>query len=185
MRYSKNVMKSLKEIIMVQKKSTFKDKWGDKIAAAGHTQLPNLLIKHMGELEVKPSEFTIIAGILVHKRSKADPFPSIRTLSMYSGLTEKSVSRLVSSLRRKRLIRTNEPNGKVNRYDFSPLVMRLESYAQSPQNQQLPPAKMRVPPPTNLRDEEEAVKKKRERRHFGSGKTELLADIMARTRGPY
>ena len=138
----------------------------------------------MGELGVKPSEFTIITGILVHKRSKADPYPSIRTLSKYSGLTEKSVSRLVGSLRRKRLIRTNEPNGKVNHYDFSPLIIRLESYAQSPPNQQQPPTKMRVLPPTNLRDEEDVFKKKKERRYVGSGKPESLADIMARTRGP-
>lgn len=158
--------------------SSFLAKWGTIVASGGHTQIPNLLIQHMDELDIRPSEFKIIAGILVHKRSKANPFPSIRTLSQYSGLTEKSVSRLVSSLRKKRLISTNEPNGKVNHYDFSLLITRLESYAQSPQNLEQPPPKMRGLPPTSLGDEEEAIKKKRERRYVGSGKTQSLAEIL-------
>lgn len=176
-------MKSLKVVMMPQKKSTFKDKWGEVIASAGHAQIPNLLIKHMGELGVSPSELTIIAGILVHKRTKAKPFPSIRTLSQYSGLTEKSVSRLVGSLRRKRIVSTNEPNGKVNHYDFAPLIPRLESYAQPPQNRTQPPAKMRGLPPPNWRDEEEAMKKKKEKRYLGSGKVESMGSIISRTHG--
>ena len=174
-------MKFLKEVVMLQKKTTFKDKWGETVASAGHAQIPNLLIKHLGELGVKPSEFTIIAGILVHKRSKANPFPSIKTLSKYSGLTERSVSRLVSSLRQKRLISTDGPAGKVNHYDFSILKARLESYAHPPQKREQPPTKMRVPPPPSLRDEEEAIKKKRGRRYFSSGKVESLGGIIART----
>lgn len=177
-------MKFLKEIVMTQKKTTFKDKWGETVASAGHTQIPNLLIKHMGELEVKPSELTILAGILVHKRSKANPFPSIKTLSQYSGLTEKSVSRLVGSLRRKKLLSTNEPNGKVNHYDFSPLIFRLESYAQPPQKQVRPPAKMRALLPTNLGDEEEVTKKRKERRHVGSGKPAHIGEVLSRRSWP-
>lgn len=168
-----------------KKKTSFKDKWGPIVASGGHTQVPNLLIQHMDELDIRPSEFKIIAGILVHKRSKANPFPSIKTLSKYSGLTEKSVSRLVGTLRKKKLISTNGPKGKVNHYDFSLLKMQLESYAQSPQKCEQPPTEMRVPLPTNLRDEEEAIKKKRERRYVGSGKLEHVSSAMPNLhRGP-
>lgn len=116
---------------VTKKTASFSDKWSVLIEDRGYTQIPNLLIRHMGDLGITPIEYAVINGLLSHQWSEENSFPSLNTISSYIGRSRGTAQSAVRSLENKGLI-IRKPRGgnETNEYDFGPLVERLESYAQ-------------------------------------------------------
>lgn len=159
-------------------------KWGELIASNGHTALPNLLIEHVVDLKLSPSEFLIIACILRYKWSDEDPYPSADTLHKLSGLATNTVRTQIRQLKRRGLVkvvvRTNGNNAQQsNGYDFTPMRKRLESYAQPTRGRASPYPKVnsRAYPPTNTK-EDAAMKTQEKRRSTSSGKLSSVRNVL-------
>lgn len=122
-------MKSLKAVTMSN--HDFISKWSPAIKQKGYTQVPNLLIKHQSDLGITSTEMVVILGLLMHRRTKKNPYPSLSTLAGYGGKARNTVQGAARSLAAKGLIRRIfRGSNKTNEYDIMPLVERLESYTQ-------------------------------------------------------
>jgi DNA-binding transcriptional MocR family regulator len=85
----------------------------------------------MGDLGITPLEYTVISGLLSHQWSEDNPYPSLTTVSSYIDRSRGTAQAAVRSLEKKGfVIRISRGSNETNEYDFSPLVERLESYAQ-------------------------------------------------------
>jgi DNA-binding transcriptional MocR family regulator len=116
---------------VIKKTTSFSDKWSVLIEDRGYTQIPNLLIRHMGDLGITPLEYAVISGLLSHQWSEDNPYPSLTTVSSYIGRSRGTAQAAVRSLENKGfVIRILRGSNETNEYDFRPLVERLKSYAQ-------------------------------------------------------
>ena len=170
---------------LTKQNTTFSSKWGTLVAGKGHTSLPNLLIKHLVDLQVSPSEFLVIVCVLMHKWSDEDPYPSADTLSKLSGLAVNTVRTQIRQLKKRGLIkivhRTNENKAQQsNGYDFEPLRKKLESYAQPTLKRASPYPRTSSQAYSQTNTKEEAVNKTREKRHSkNSGKLTSVAEVLS------
>ena len=167
------------------KRYTFKDKWGKPVADSGHTSLPNLLIDHLVDLRIGPSEFLVITCVLKYKWSDENPYPSADTLSKLSGLAPGTVRTQIRKLKKKGLIkvvfRTNKKTNaqESNGYDFTPLKKRLESYTQPTRRQASPYSKTNSQAYPQLNTKEEAVNNtQRKRRSRNCGKPTPIGEVL-------
>lgn len=154
--------------------------------------MPNLLIRHLGDLDITPIEFAVIVGLLSHQWTVAKPYPSLSTVASYIGRSRGTIQAAARSLDLNEegegkglILRVSRGGNMTNEYDTSPLTKRLESYAQ-PIEKSIPTQRKADSLSHRKVDTEEyaANKTHRKRRNGNSGKLELLADIAARTRGP-
>ena len=158
----------------------FEEKWSRSIAQHGHTPLPNLLIEHQSDLEITPSELTVILGLLKHRWTREEPFPSVNRLGTYSGLAHQTIRRNLRSLEAKSLIKRILRKGETSKYDIKPLIQKLESYAQpktNPAQKRADPySKTRGSPYPKLNNKEDPYKNTK--RKYSNGKAEKIGEIM-------
>lgn len=118
--------------------SDMMDKWGEKVAQRGFSQTPNYLLFINQfideEKRLSPLEVLIliqIAGTWWQKNEL--PFPSIRTLAIRCGTSERQVLRALSKLESLELIKRTKrrQSGLIasNAYDLGPLVAHLNLIA--------------------------------------------------------
>lgn len=132
-------------------------KWGKKIAERGFTQIPNYLLNlNMfvdEEMKISASETIILIHLIANWWHKDDlPFPSMKTLSERSGISERQVQRALKALEEKEyLSRKKRRINKVissNAYDLSPTVEILNLIANQFKNKH--PRKI-IEPTTGVR----------------------------------
>ena len=158
----------------------FADKWSPAIKRKGYTQVPNLLIKHQADLGITSTEMVVIIGLLMHRRTKKNPYPSLNTIGSYGGKSRNTAQGAARSLEHKGLIRRIFRGGnKTNEYDIAPLVKRLESFTQPIENSiptyQKPDSRRYQETDTK----EEAVNNKQVVRPAGnSGKPAAIGDVL-------
>jgi len=120
------------------------DKWGRLVAERGFTQVPNYLLMInqfvSDEAKLSPVEQLVLLQ-LVSSWWKKDqlPFPSMRTLAVRIGASERQVQRAITHLEKlnflKRIKRVRRGIIAANAYDLGPLVEVLDLIAQSFPNQ--------------------------------------------------
>lgn len=113
-------------------------KWGEAVARRGFAQIPNYLINlnqfAAKEDRLSPLELLILIELAAAwwKRDEK-PFPSMRTLSVRCGTSERQVLRAISHLEEleflKRIKRRTKGIISSNAYDLEPLVSMLEVVA--------------------------------------------------------
>jgi DNA-binding transcriptional ArsR family regulator len=109
---------------------SFNDKWPAESGIGGYTMVPNTLLKHYQKLKLTPGEFLILVNIESFRWVvERLPFPSIEMLSKRTGMSERTVTRTISSLQNQRgvLIRYKR-RGTSNQYSLDPLVEKLIEY---------------------------------------------------------
>lgn len=158
----------------------FKNKWSPAIAQGGYTQIPNLLIIHTADLGITPTEFVFLACMLMYKRTRENPFPSLTTVSSYTGKSRNTMQAAARNLETKGLIeRVSRGGNKTNEYNVTPLQEKLESYAQ--------PIRKSIPIYRNtdsssyrkIDTEEDALEKTKRRRRFNkSTKPTSLKEVL-------
>lgn len=120
---------------------SFEQKWSKAIHEHGFTAIPNLLFSHRKELGLTAPEFFVLAAIETFRWSVENPWPSLEALRRRTGYTPRTLSRTISSLQRKGLVKRIRRTGTSNMYSLEPLVHRLDQIAISV----LPPGKDRPP----------------------------------------
>ena len=115
-------------------------KWGEVVARRGFAQLPNYLINLNQfidkEERLSPLELLILIELAAAWwRRDEMPFPSMRTLSVRCGTSERQVLRAISHLEElkflKRVKRRTKGIISSNAYDLEPLVSMLEAVAKA------------------------------------------------------
>lgn len=116
------------------------EKWGELVADRGFAQIPNYLLYLNqfldDEHKLSPIELMVLVQIVASWwRRKELPFPSMATLAVRSGVSERQVQRAVARLEKgrflKRVKRRNSGIVASNAYDLSPLVEILETVARA------------------------------------------------------
>jgi hypothetical protein len=128
-------------------------KWGRDVAGAGFAQVPNYLLRFnqftSDEDRLSPTELLLLIELAGTWWKKDDlPFPSMKTLAVRCGTSERQILRAVKRLEEIPLLqRVNRKKKGIiasNAYDLSPLVEILQVIAET-----YPPERRR-----KLRDEQ-------------------------------
>lgn len=114
------------------------NKWGEAVARRGFAQIPNYLI-NLNQFAAKEDRLSPLELLILIELSAAwwkrdeKPFPSMRTLSVRCGTSERQVLRAISRLEElefiKRVKRRTKGIISSNAYDLEPLVAMLEAVA--------------------------------------------------------
>lgn len=120
------------------------DKWGRDVAGRGFAQIPNylLLLNTFVDKEdrLSPLELLLLIELIGSWWKKDElPFPSIRTLAIRCGASERQVARAMKRLEEVPLIRRQKRRTKglisSNSYDLAPLVEMLEEVSRQYPNE--------------------------------------------------
>ncbi len=114
-------------------------KWGDSVARRGFAQIPNylLLLNQFldDESRLAPVELLLLIELVGTwwKREEL-PFPSIKTLAVRCGVSDRQVQRAIGNLERRGLLKRTKRrsnNGIIasNAYDMKPATAFLEEVA--------------------------------------------------------
>lgn len=115
-------------------------KWGKAVAVRGFAQVPNHLLLLNLFLEegsrLSPVELLVLIQLVGSWWKKDEmPFPSMRTLSVRCGVSERQIQRAVSALISKNIISKVKRRTKgiiaSNAYDLEPLVALLNEIAKA------------------------------------------------------
>lgn len=113
-------------------------KWGDSVASRGFSQVPNYLLFINQFIDrdnsLSPLELLILIQLSGAWWTKDEmPFPSMRTLAIRCGTSERQVLRAVGKLEEVGLLKRVKRRSKgliaSNAYDLSPLVEMLQEVA--------------------------------------------------------
>jgi hypothetical protein len=164
--------------------ANFIRKWSEVIAKEGYVQVPNLLIRHLGDMKVTPVEFAVIVGLLSHMWDEKNPYPAVDTIASYIGRSRNSTQAAARSLdvdkgHGKGLILRIPRGNMTNEYDIRPLIKRLESYAQ-PIEKSIPSHRKSGDSTYREVDTEEyhPNKTQEKRRSTSSGKLSSAGDVL-------
>lgn len=104
----------------------FIEKWTPEIAAYNFTQVPNLLIHCQGHLGLTDGELVTLIQLMKFWYShESRIFPSIETLTKYSGNGYSTVQRRLKNLEKKGFIKRRHRYGTSNDYDLVNLRIKL------------------------------------------------------------
>lgn len=108
--------------------TVFAAKWSAQIATQGFTCVPNALFKNMERFKLTPSELVLLIILDSYRWSYRNlPFPSIETISKQMGCSKRHVTRLLTSLVKKKLIKRYSRKNQTNIYDIAPLIKWLHT----------------------------------------------------------
>ncbi len=120
--------------------SDIAEKWGKTVAERGFAQVPNhllLLNQFLSEEgRLSPVELLVLMQLVGSWwRVNELPFPSMRTLAMRCGVSERQILRAVTRLEKlgllKRVNRRSKGIIAANSYDLQPLVATLQQVAKA------------------------------------------------------
>lgn len=136
--------------------SEVSSKWGEEVADRGFSQVPNYLLLLNQFIEpdkrLSPLELLILIELSGSWWKKNEqPFPSMRTLAIRCGTSERQVLRAISRLEEltliKRVKRRSEGLIASNAYDLTPLVEMLTEVARQYPNEFPRKPKVAATPP--------------------------------------
>ncbi|MBS0295287.1 MAG: helix-turn-helix domain-containing protein [Proteobacteria bacterium] len=113
------------------------DKWGVRVAERGFAQIPNYLLQlnqFLGEEHLSPVELLVLLHLVGAWWKKDElPFPSVATLAVRSGVSNRQVQRALNRLEELKLLARvkRRTRGIItsNAYDLAPLVSFLNDLA--------------------------------------------------------
>lgn len=131
---------------------SFQDKWPAESGDMGYTMIPTTLLEYYRDLRLTPGEFLILVNIESFRWSVDRlPFPSIEKLSRRTGMSERTVTRTISSLQNQRRVITRyKRRGTSNQYSVEPLVEKLIEIAIAKDEDLWQSSQLRHSDPTDL-----------------------------------
>lgn len=149
--------------------SDIEEKWGAAIARRGFAQIPNYLLILNQFLDedsrLSPVELLVIIE-LAGTWWKADemPFPSVRTLAVRCGTSDRQIQRAISRLESRNLIKREKRRSKIgviasNAYNLKPAVEFLNEVARVFPNEypRSPRERIKLNPPSEGNDQLDSV----------------------------
>lgn len=104
-------------------------KWSAELVEYGFTQIPNSLIRCQGHLDLKDGELVTLLQLMTFWFTSARKvYPSIATLSQYSGNGRSTIQRRLMYLEQKGFIARSRRFLKTNMYDLSPSAKLLQKH---------------------------------------------------------
>jgi len=98
------------------------EKWGDVVgkgARKGFTIVPELLLKHQGDLKITAIEMNVLINLIAHWwYAERQPFPSDQKIADRMGVNARTVQRAMASLEEKRLIDRNATKYRLTSGDY-------------------------------------------------------------------
>lgn len=175
--YSKDVMRYLK--MTVNNDYNFSSRWSHRLATDGFTALPNILIRNQGKLGITDPEMVVLISLASFKWDRQMPYPSVATLSSYSGKSIGAVRNNLRSLSTKGLIKRVYRDNQTSKYDLRPLIKVLESYTQPINKSTHPHQKSDTPARLKIDTKEDSFNNTKERRHrTGGGKLTIIGKLL-------
>lgn len=117
--------------------------WGERVAARGFTQIPNYLMM-INQFLAEEAHLTPVQLLVIYQLVAAwwekdkPPFPSMRTIAIRSGVSERQVMRSINELEKRNLIkRVKRGRGAVkvsNAYDLTGLTNLMNEIDESYKN---------------------------------------------------
>jgi hypothetical protein len=111
-------------------------RWGDAVLP-GFQPVPDVLIRHMGALDISSTELAVILNITLHWWGTGSmPFPRPSAIARRMNVTARTVERAIAELEKKELLKRLRPEPRVGqtsirRFDLSGLKKRLEILGRS------------------------------------------------------
>ena len=117
-------------------------RFGDRMLDAGHTAVPNLVLRHYARLGVTPAELVFVLEVWTFWWSERDPFPSLGTIADRMGISRRQARNYVHSLKERGHLAVTERSAPgrgqlTSEYDFGPFldaVRKLDSKGNDPRN---------------------------------------------------
>lgn len=118
--------------------SEVSDKWGSSVAQRGFSQIPNslLLLNQFADPKLSPLELLLLIELsgMWWKRDEP-PYPSMKTLAIRCGASERQVARAIKRLEEIPLLTREKRRSKgiisTNAYNLTPLAEALEVVAKA------------------------------------------------------
>lgn len=109
----------------------FFELYGKIISQDGVTPIPMALFRYQKELRLDCTELVFICYVMTYRWTAGDPYPSIKKMTVATGISEKTLHNYKKSLVSKNYLRlvkrSNPQKGNMsNGYDFTPLLEALE-----------------------------------------------------------
>lgn len=163
----------------------FSDKWSHRLQSDGFTTIPNTLIKSQARLGITDPEMVVLVALVSFKWNRQMPYPSVATLSSFTGKTTGAVRNNLRNLEKKGLIRRVFRESQTNKYDLSPLIKVLDSYAQTVKKSTHPSHKFNSSPYQKNDTKEYAANNIKTRTHSRySGKPVSIGELLGRRYPP-
>jgi hypothetical protein len=107
-------------------------RWGEDVTRAGYQPLPDALLIHQTELGLRSEDLNVLLHLLMHWH-EADrmPFPRPTTIAKRMGVSERSVQRSLTRMRKFGILgkqRFRNEDGR-QAFDLRPLIERLTPLA--------------------------------------------------------
>ena len=112
-------------------------RFGDAILAAGHTAVPNLVLRYYAKLGISDGEMMFTLQVWSHWWTARDPHPSIQTIAARMGKKERQVQYYVQGLRDKGFLQVvdrfdpTQGGQLTSEYDYSPLIAAVVGRARA------------------------------------------------------
>ncbi len=112
-------------------------KYGEA-SVAGFQAVPDLLLKHQGNLGLSPTDLTVLLNVLMHWwYPEQKPFPRSTTIAKRMGVTPRTVQRSLQQLEDLGLLVREKDTGGPTYLDPSPLVEKLGALANKDSDYQI------------------------------------------------
>lgn len=109
---------------------SFSATWSKKLLKHNFTQVSNQFLDCYTALKIASCEALFIIHCIEYKWSTKNPYPSFKTIATKMGKSRSVIQRYARSLENKGLILRVERFGLANEIDITPLIRRLEDYAE-------------------------------------------------------
>ena len=108
---------------------TVAERWGDAVAS-GFTAIPNTLIQAQVKLGLTPTDIVVLLNLLVHwwHRDRL-PFPRTSVIAKRTGLSPRTVQRVLANLQKKKLLKIIRDADQQSRFDLNGLKTALSELA--------------------------------------------------------
>jgi DNA-binding MarR family transcriptional regulator len=108
----------------------FADKWSIEIEEQGYTQIPNLLIHCYKQLKLTPTEFLVLVNLESYRwYDNRLPNPTVQTQGERLGISPRNITRTITALEKKGLIKRIKRKNTSNMYSVKCLVEKLDKLA--------------------------------------------------------
>jgi DNA-binding transcriptional regulator YhcF (GntR family) len=141
----------------IPKDYEFASKWGEVTAQHGFTQVPNLLLGCQGHLGLTDGEVITLVNLASFWFSKnGNIYPSIKTLTKFSGKSYTTIQKRLRTLEEKGFIKRVQRMNTSSKYELGPCIEKLTEHKKSckspPRKQYLDHRKMMDIPLSKLRN---------------------------------
>jgi DNA-binding Lrp family transcriptional regulator len=141
--------------------SSFDDRYGSRVLLFGFTQIPNILIRKLKELDISPTDLSIILYV---ESYEDDSFHAVSSIANALNLHPNTIRTSIRKMEKMHYLKRIYNTGSASHYDFSGLRSKIRAYSITvgtpAQNKDTPLHKIYAMRSQNLYTNKEEIKNK-------------------------